>query len=480
LASIPLPTGSYRFPEPKASVRRLVNCYAEAAPQITEADSKDKLSPVILRRAPGISTFCQISAGDSIRGMWMMLGVLFAVCGNSLYSVSPQGVATALASGIYGNGRVYMSDNTGCLVIIIPGTNQGWCYANGALSIITDNTFLTFGALNLGFIDSYIVFLATNGREFYNSDSKIISGSGPLTFTAGTEFPREFGADLFAGMAIDHRQITMFGQLTSEVFIDTGNATNSPFSSAPNNFIELGCINGNTITKQDQSIYWIANDRTVRKQENQTPVRVSNHGIESVLETAYLNDAYGLAYSIGGHMFYAINMPTAKRCLVYDCTTTEWHELESYKLGYWRVQCTQYYYGMQLVGDSLSGTIGKLDSNVFNEFENTRVAKWTHQPYYVDHNRVQHKRFEVVMGTGSGPLTGQGSDPLLTLKISDDGGNTFRTMPTKSLGKTGKRLIRATWYRLGMARERVYQLELSDPVETWVGDAQLETGVAKN
>jgi len=480
MASIALPTGSYRFPEPRASVRRLVNCYAEAAPQITQADYKDQQSPVILRRAPGISIFCQISQTDSIRGMWMMQGLLYTVVANALYSVSPQGVATQLGTGIYGSGRVYMSDNTACLVIIIPGTNQGWTFANGSLSLITDPTFIQFGALNLGFIDSYIVFLATNGREFYNCDSKSISGSGPITFTGGTEFPREFGADLLTGMAIDHRQITMFGQLTSEAFIDTGNAVNSPFSSAPNNFIELGCINGNTVTKQDQTIFWVANDRTVRRQQNQTPVRISNHGIESVLEQADLSDAFGLAYTIGGHLFYAINMPAAERCIVYDCTTTEWHELESYKVGYWRVQNTIYYYGMQLVGDSLSGTIGKLDSNVFTEFNALRVAKWTHQPYYVDHNRIQHKRFEVVMGTGAGPITGQGSDPLLTLKISDDGGNTFRTMPTKSLGKIGHRLIRATWYRLGMSRERVYQLELSDPVESWVGDAQIEVGMARH
>lgn len=480
MPSIALPTGSYRFPEPRASVRRLVNCYAEAAPQATDADSKDKASPVLLRRAPGISTWCTISDRDPIRGMWMMQGTLYVVCGSALYSVSPLGVPTQLGVGIYGTGRVYMSDNTACLVIIIPGTNQGWTYASGALLPITDSTFIQFGALNLGFIDSYIVFLAANGKEFYNCDSKIISGTGHITFTGGTEFPREFGADLFTGMAIDHRQIILFGQLTSEVFLDAGNATNSPFSSAPNNFIELGCIKGDTVCKQDQSVFWVANDRTVRRQNDQTPVRVSNHGVESILEQADLSDAFAMAYSIGGHLFYCLNMPSEGRCLVYDCTTTEWHELESYGLGYWRIQNTIYFYGMQLVGDSRSGKIGKLDSSVFTEFEGTRVAKWTHQPYYVDHNRVGHVRFEVVMGTGASPMTGQGSDPLLTLKISDDGGNTFRTMPTKSLGKTGERKVRCAWYRLGMARQRVYQLELSDPVETWVGDAQLETIVANH
>lgn len=79
------------------------------------------------------------------------------------------------------------------------------------------------------------------------------------------------------------------------------------------------------------------------------------------------------------------------------------------------------------------------------------------------------------MGTGTAPL---GINPLLTLQISDDGGNSYRTMPTISLGLTGKYLTRAQWWRLGMARDRVYQFNLSDPVESWVTDVQLETAQA--
>jgi hypothetical protein len=406
----------------------------------------------------------------------MMLGVVYAVVGNSLYSVSSTGLVTQVGTGITGLGRVYMADNTACLVIIIPGTSFGYTYTNGAFATITDPNFINFGALNLGFIDSYIVFLALNGREFYNCDSQSVSGQGPITFTAGTEFPREFGTDLFVGMSIDHRIITMYGQLTSEQFIDAGNTTNTPFASAPNNFIQLGCANGNTIVQQDQSVFWLANDLTFRRASGITPVRVSNHGIESILEQAYITDAYSLAYSIGGHLTVALFLPTEGRTLVYDCTTTEWHELSSTTTpnGAWRPYCTLNAYGYQLVGDSVTGQIGYLDTSVFTEFGDVRIAEWIHQPVYSGHNRLAHNRLEVMMGTGVAPITGQGSSPKITLKISDDGGHTFRTMPTKSLGPLGDYKDRAYWYRLGMSRERIYKFELSDPVEMWNTDCTVD------
>lgn len=480
MSSFALPTGSYSFSEPKASVRRLVNCFAEAAPQLQKNDNKtpDQWSPVILRRGPGIGTFSSISTDKSpVRGMWLMLGVLYAVVGSNLYKISSTGKPTLIGTGIGGVGRVYMADNTACLVIIIPGTVLGYTYTTtNGFATITDPIFLQFGALNLGFIDSYIVFLATNGREFYNCDPQSTSGQGPITFTPGTEFPREFGTDLFVGMGIDHRTINIFGQLTSEVFIDAGNTTNTPFAAAPQNFIELGCAAGNTICKQDQTLFWLANDKTVRRKNGVTPQRVSNNGIEAVLDDAIVSDAYAFPYTLGGHLCYVLTLPSAGRTLVYDVTTTEWHEMSSSNTpaGAWRPFCAINAYGKQLVGDSLTGQIGYLDMSVFSEFGDTMVAEWIHQPVYKDHNRLRHNRAELIMSTGMGPLGGQGSVPLITMKISDDGGHLFRTMPLRSLGLEGHYQDRVVWYRLGMGRDRVYKFVLSDPLPMWNTDFQIE------
>lgn len=488
--SISLPTGTYNLPEPRASVRRLVNCFAENAPSDSTMDSKSKDPPVILRRSPGTSVFTTVPDPNgnsplanilnfSVRGMFMMAGVLYAVINDSFGRIDQFGTFTLLAANkITGTGRVHISGNGYCVVIILPNTNIGWTWTQGSgLLPITAATFVQFGALNVSFIDSYIVFLQQNGQGFYNDDGQITSGTGPITFNNFGQFPREYGTDPFVGMAILNRVVWMFGQLTSEAYIDVGNVAGSPFASAPNNFMELGCAAGESIVKQNQTIFWIANDLTVRSittQSGITPTRVSNHAIEAILQEITVNDAYGLAFSISGHPMVVFTFPTAKRSLVFDCVTGEWHEMSSYGFGYWRPFCTCNAYGKQLVGDSQTNTIGYLDIGTFTEYGNPMIATWIHQPIYGEHQRLRHRRLEIVLGTGQSPLSGQGSDPMITMQMSDNGGHTWTTMPTRSLGGQGEWLTRAVWWNLGMSRERVYQFNLSDPVALWLTDATLD------
>jgi hypothetical protein len=478
--SVPIPTGSYALPDPRASARRLVNCFSEIAPQTNYTnDSKQKAPPVVLRRAPGISAFASDGTNNPVRGMWMMAGVEYTVIGPTLYTVSSVGALTQVGTGIAGTGFVRMVDNTACLVILLPATRTAYTYtvANG-LAQLTNTGFTAYGAIDLGFIDSYIVFLALDGREFFNDDGQAVSGSGPITFTSGAVFPREFGTDSFVGMAIQNRIICMLGQRTSEMYVDAGTpgTTNSPFTNAPDGYMELGMLPGTAYAtvKQDNSLFWIASDKTVRRLNGQTPVRVSNHGIESILEHLDVTGSYGFPYSIGGHLFVALTFPAADagRTLVYDCTTTEWHELSSYGLGYWRPLCCHNAFGVFLVGDSQSGQIGVLDTSVRTEWGTARSTKWTHQAVYDSNNRISHRRVELVLGGGFASLTGSSEavTPQITLFASDDNGVTFRAFPTRSLGTTGNYTNRVTYFNAGISRQRVYKWELSADVQSWAVD----------
>lgn len=479
---LPIPTGTYQSGDVRASVRRLVNCFAENG-SLTGLSfggiptAKQNQPPVVLRRAPGISGFATDSSANATRGMWMMAGVEYAVIGQTLYTVSILGALTSIGTGIVGTGLVRMTDNTQCLVILIPGTTVAYTYtvANG-FAQLTDPGFTAFGAIDCGFIDSFIVFLAMNGREFFNDDGQINSGLGPITFKNGNVFPREFGTDLFVGMTIENRMIVIFGQRTSEFYVNTGGSSSvgSPFSNAPDGYMQMGMLPGAAYTavNQDNSVFWVANDRTVRRLNGQTPERVSNHGIECILESIDPTGSYGLAYSIGGHLFVAFTFPAASRTLVYDCTTGEWHELSSPATGYWRPLCAHNAFGKYLVGDSQAGQIGTLDSTVRTEWGNARTTSWIHQFIYDKHNRLSHRRLELVFGGGFAPLSGSQDQtmPFVSLSVSDDGGERFRPFPMRSLGTAAKYNTRAVWFNLGMGRDRVYQFSLSSDALTWFSD----------
>lgn len=437
-------------------------------------DSKQKTPPIVLRRAAGITTLVDDGSGTQVRGLWLMQGVLYAVIGPKLYTVSNNWTLNQVGSGITGTGFVRMSDNTACLVILIPGTSIAYTYTGAAgLSQIKAPGFTSLGAIDLGFVDTFIVFLQQNGQGFFNDDGKAISGTGPISFTTASQFLRGFGTDLFVGMSIDHRAITMYGSNTSETYIDVGNTVGSPFSASPDGFIELGCAAAYSVAKQDQAPFWLATDLTVRRKSGQTPLRVSNHGIEAVLAKANLAGAYALTYAYEGHLFYALTMPAESRTVTLDVTTGEWHELSSYGVGYWRPLCALQAYGKQLVGDSQSGKIGFLDSSASTEFGTLQPLSWTHQPVYNANARLSHRRVELMLGAGL--ATSYGANPLVTMQVSDDGGETFRSFPTRSLGTRGKYNNRVVWTNCGTSRQRVYRFSVSDAlISTWTPDLQVD------
>lgn len=470
MASIGLPIASYKLPSPQASSAQLLNCFAEQAPK------DGKKAPIILRRCAGIRAWADSPAeGVAVRGFDVLDGVLYALIGTTLYTVSSTGVTSALSGTVPGGERVQMVNNGLDIVIVRPQVGTAYSYSGVSVAQITDPVFLGFGPVgNVVFIDGYFVFRVQNSGRFFNS------GINALTFNALDVATAEGAPDDMIAMIVDHREIIMPGSFTTEIWYDAANDVGSPFSRSPDGLLEQGCAAGQTLGKQDNSVFWLANDLTMRRLASNNPTKISNYGIDSLVQRLpRADDGFTLSYVQDGHLMYAVTFPFAGRTVVFDCSTGEWHERDSLGFGRWRANCIAQAYGMQLIGDSETGRIGVLDLEVFEEWGEPQRAAWQYQGVYANRNRVVHRRFELAMNTGYGTLTGQGSNPLATLKISDDGGVTFRTLPTRSIGIRGNYTQRPVWWNLGSSRDRVYRMEITDPVPIFSTDTQLEAEGAR-
>ncbi len=425
--------------------------------------------------------------GTGVRGMRTMAGVTYAVVGNSLVSIQDGGSFTTIAeNGIPGSGLVRMADNTQCLVILVPSLSAAWTYCPNATTqptfqALTAEGFAFYGAIDCWFVDSYIVFLATNGRTFFNDDGQVESGVNQITFNNGYTFSREFGTDNFVGGTVINRQITLFGALTTEGYLDAGNTTGSPFASVPAAFMQMGMHPdaAYSAANQNQTAFWLCNDRTIRCLSSNTAVRVSNSAIEMILETANLVGCYALTPTVGGHPWYVLTMPAEGRTLGYDCLTGAWFELESQGIGNWAPLCCYNAFGRQLVGDSIGTGIGYLDTTQTAEFVNPTngeqrlvVMKFQTGPVYQGHNRMNHRRLELVVSAGQHETIGE--TPYVTLYVSDDGGTTWRAREMLSMGLQGQYQARCVWWNLGQARDRCYRFELSANTMAFTVDIQTE------
>lgn len=450
----PLPVHSYVDVSPIVGAERLVNCYAEQAPQNGKA-------PMSVRRIPGTVLHC--STVSNGRGLYRWKTQLYCVSGNTLYHVLSNGSVVSIGT-ISGSGLISWAETPTQLVICDAGAS--YTYDGTTLAQIADADFVD-GAQCCS-IDGYVLFRRENSGVFFASDLADATSYDALMFASA-----EGLSDNIVGIIADHRQAILAGEDSMEIWYNAG-VSGFPFIRDPNGFIELGCRAGRSLAKIDNTVFWLASDLTVRRLDGVTPIRVSTHGVEQAIRGYTSDDAQGFCYSDGGHLFYALSFPTDLATWVYDATTQLWHERSSYGYTRWRPCAAALAYGRWYVQCYSTGKIGYLDHETYTDFGDTQRVEVTFQDTYNDGNRIIHNTFEVVVETGVGLVSGQGSDPQVTLEVSDDSGRTWRTKPTKSLGEIGEYKTRLRWISLGQSRYRRYRLSMSDPVKFVVADALLD------
>lgn len=475
MAEIPLPIGTYRLPTPEASGRRLVNLYAAVAPP-----DRPRNKPAHLIRAPGVRSWADTAQMEG-RGGCMMAGLLYVVSGANLYSVTQNGIVTQIPGDpITGNGPVRIEKNgaTPPILCITPNNGDGFT-SNGSTVVQSADPVFTSGqgGADVSFVDQYFVFRRRGKAEIFNS------GLNAFTFDALDVTTADGAPDNLVGLIVNNREIIAAGETSVERWYNAARPTGSPFARSPGGFYEIGCGAGLSLANQDNSVAMLANDKTFRRLSGAWD-RISHDGIDSELQRfGMVSDCYAIPYRQEGHHFIAWTFPNAGRTLVIDYNTGEWHERESrigtVSLGRWRPSFIVDAYGYQIVGDSVSGKLGILDPDTHEEWGEPQVVEWTYQPIYAERAKASHKRLEIGVSAGQGTVVGQGSNPLLTLYVSDTGGMTWRARPVKELGRLGEYTKRVKYENLGESRARSYRCQVSDPIRLFVLDTLLDVDGAR-
>jgi hypothetical protein len=223
--------------------------------------------------------------------------------------------------------------------------------------------------------------------------------------------------------------------------------------------VEYGLLARLGVAKQDNSVFWLASDRTIRSLRGQTPQRVSQYGVERKISSyARVDDCEAFPINWNGHLWVVFRFPTAGACWVYDVTTNEWHERATYGSSTWNVVDSVECYGKVFV-QSTSGAVGYLSDTVYTEFGGILRPEWTYPQVYAVNRPLVHSQLEVVGRYGTAPI---GQVPRIMLEISDDGGNTWVAMPSREMGRTGNYQHVVRWTRLGRARDRVYRCYVAE------------------
>jgi hypothetical protein len=419
-----LPVASYS--QPGRNAQRLLNCYAQA--------STGKV-PVEVVGTPGAVAARALEVPG--RGLVVQQGILYAVAGNTLYEVD-----SGAEVGVIGGSDV---------LTFAPGVSQlvtdnGYILQAGAVSLISDADFPNMVAVD--FVDGYVLGVDGSGK-FYGSALNDSDDWDGLDFATAEGAP-----DRLVTLKVDHREVILFGTDTTEIWWNSG-VSGFPFERTSGGFIELGCCARLGVAKADNSVFWLASDRTVRRLSGRTPVKVSQIGVEEAIAGySTVADCEAISYTFSGQIIVQFHFPTEGKTWCLNVTTGEWFEQD------YRFVAAIQHDGKTWV-QAEDGTVGYLSPNVYTVFGENVIREVTTGHVFAGNQRVFVSQLDVTLKTGD---IDPDLVPMLQLDVSYDGGNVFHALPARELGRMGGYRQVCRWTRLGVARDIVVRVRVSDAV----------------
>ena len=416
------------------------------------------------------------------RGLFYQDGRAFAVSGTSFYEIYQDytyhkygtvaldsAPASMVSNGYGGHQLLVLSGGSGYIFDLIANTFT-------PIDTVTYPAFPTTAIL-CGFIDGYFVVLDSVANTMHLSG--LFDG---LSWSGLDVAQRSTASDNLVSMAILDREVRLFGTKTGETWYDVG-AADFPFAPIPGSYISQGSVAPWTPRAFDNSIAWVSSNADgsgmVMKAQGYAPQRISSHALELAMNgyPTFL-DAESWVWQYNGHLFYVLYFPSGNATWVFDASTSMWHEWAWTNAGLntleaSRARCHMYAWGVHLVGDRMTGDVHLLSASTYsdNGVAVQRIRRSPHVNSELDW--VFHTQFELDGDTGIGLPSGQGVSPQVALSWSDDGGQVWSNEYWQSMGAQGVYNNRVQWSRLGRARNRIYQVRMTDPVPWRLNNAYL-------
>ena len=445
--------GSSKGRSVRWDAQRCVNLYPEL-------DEKG-VNIAALVGTPGCTLFATIPK-TPYRGHWVYSDTqLFVVYGSGFYEISTAGVVTSRGTLTSSTGRVSMADN-GTQIMLSDGAGKGYIYTLSGTSFAAIGDADAPTSDNTAYLDQY--FIANKQGTFSYQISALADG----TSWVATDITSSDGdPDPITAIRVKDQKLLTFGPSSIESYYDSGNAT-FPFDRISGSLIECGTPAPWTIAQLASDIIMLGADEDgigVFLPEGDRPKRVSPAWLEYLI-TGYgsVSDATAFTYVESGHQFYVLTFPSVPITWCYDKTTDAWHQRQTFGIGRWLADGHAYFNAAHYVFDATGPYIHTLTDSAYTDngvqIQRIRAGRTIAGE---DLQRIPHDKFDVWFEPGIDNASA--TAPQAIMRYSDDGGFTWSNERWSAMQLRGDYKGRCRWLRNGQARERVYEVTVSDPVK---------------
>lgn len=474
---------AYTAPSITQDAQETINFY----PEIDPAKNQGSRGVIALYPTPGMKFARQRNVSGNVRALFALpttsnfylggtgVGLLLTVIGSSVDIMTiPFGQTVPTGTSSLGflnttDGPLDITCN-GQYVLITDGVSRYSIDLNApTVVVLTDGPWT--GGVSCDVVDGYIVY-NQGGSKQWAATNNLSTATAALSFASSLS-----SYDGLVALFVDNRQVALIGQQTTE-FWAAAALVPFPFAISPGTTRQFGCAAAYTVSRFANGFMMLSQDQQgvniVALVVNYEMKRVSTHAVEQSLVGKFMGDAYAFTYQLEGHVFYVLQCPSAGVTWVYDLATGMWHKRTSTDTNGlqkpWRASCSASLFGQVFVGSSDDNSVYYLSNSyavddVGSNGANRFIRRLRRGPHITKNLKRQFfKEIQFQFQPGIGLTSGQGVDPQIMVRWSDDGGFTWSNEHFVSVGAQGQYQWRAIVRRMGYARDRVYEVAVTDPV----------------
>jgi len=469
----------YQAASPTQDCQVLLNFY----PEVDPTKKPEERGVIALYPTPG-TLFLQQLLVAQVRAVYTLPGgrTLLAVSGSAAYSIDSSYVITQIGALNTSSGLVKITDNGSSAYFTDGNYRYSYNLSTQVFQTETDGAFT--GGVVCDELDNFIIYNRPNSRQWGCTDvSSTSSGALNLGTLIGSS------CNLVAVVA-DHRQVLLLGETFSERHVNVGTFP-FPFAVIPGSSIQHGCGAVGSIARLGEAVAFLASDTRGKATvimwgaAMTVPQRISTFAVENAIQNyAVTDDAIGYTYAQSGHEFYVLTFPTANVTWCFDLATGLWHKRGWRNpmgvINRHRSNCAAVFGNDIVVGDFENGKLYALSQQDYTDDGQPLPCIRRCRHLTTDLKRQFFSDLQIQFQPGVGLVSGQGSDPECLLRWSNDGGFTWGNDHVLKIGKIGRYKHRAIKRRLGWARDRVFEVEITDPCYRVIVSANLNASSGAN
>lgn len=463
-----------------ADSERLMNWYLEPV------QAPDAPTPGVLLPTPGFRDFARMT-DVGCRALLDLTDKVYAVYGGAFKSVDASGTVTTIgAVAIDANpATLSWSGPRGAQILVTSGGN-GYVYtiATNVLTQVLTGT-ATMGAAKDG---RFLALDSTTGTIRQSNQNDGLNGWSTTTMQFSWDLP-----DRIQAMVVANDELWLIGESLGAVWYNAG-LFPQPFAPIPGANFNYGTRAPFSLKAAADSVVWLSHNKegagSILLATGYSPQPISTYAVAQAISTYDAvfgtRDCEILVYKQNEHTFINVSFPAAQATWTLDREVGTWHERGHWNLSrdaydVWSPRINVHAFGKHLVGERGTDKLMEMRADLGLDMDGGPIRRLRIPPplWAGPRGRVAVSRFEIVLDSGLGIPSGQGSNPDIRLRVSLDGGMTWGSERRTSVGRMGQYGIRPAWMSCGSSETTwLPEVTVSDPIPYRLSQAFVEgTGV---